>query len=221
MSYLMPEVISVFNSRHPSIRISLYEYETNSLIEHLASGKLDLVIDNLSGRADMMEPHYIGTEILLIAVPADSNLNNRLTARAYTYSEITAGDHLRSEPGQLRDLRPFDSQPFILLQEGYDTRKRCDRVFSDYGITPLSAYELNQLSSTFGMAASGLGNTVVSDTLVCHSPGWGPKMVYYTVRHPEFMREVYLYTLKNRMLSHAVKELINISKELEPLSISY
>jgi DNA-binding transcriptional LysR family regulator len=80
-------------------------------------------------------------------------------------------------------------------------------------------YELNQLSSAFGMAASGLGITIVSDTIIRHSPNWGSRMLYYSVSHDEFIRDVCYYTRKQRMLSLAIEEFIDISRELHPFTL--
>ena len=69
------------------------------------------------------------------------------------------------------------------------------------------------------MAASGLGITVVSDTLIKYSPDWGSKMRYYAVRSPESIRDVFYYTRKHRMMSRALKEFIEISQLQQPLTL--
>lgn len=218
ISNLLPDIITEYSGRHPSININLYDHDSPALISMLVSGALDVAIDNLTDN-DKLEKHYLGTEYLFIAVPEDDPVNLRLKDYAYSYRDITDGIHMKSSR-YLHDLYAFRDKPFIMLQKGFDTRRRCDYVLHDYGIQVKALYDLNQLSSAFGMAASGLGLTVVSDTLIRHSPDWGSKMRYYTVDHDEFIRYVFCYTVKNRMLTRAVEEFVSISRELSPILLS-
>ena len=218
MANIIPEILSVYSQRHPLIHLSLYEHESRDLIDQLHSGQLEIVIDNLP-EDDRMERHYLGTEHLLIAVPVEHELNTKLARFTYTHEDIAAGKPLDKDIRYLDDMRLMNDQPFILLQPGFDTRRRCDTVFEENGISVQSVYELNQLSSAFGIAASGLGLTVVSDTLIMHSLDWACKMRYYTVRSPEFTRDVYYYTMKNRIVTRTIREFIDISRELHPFAV--
>lgn len=218
MSNIIPAILTVYSVKHPMIHLSLYEHESRNLIDQLHSGQLELVIDNLPDD-ERMERHYLGTESLLLAVPKDNDLNRKWSSHAYTHDDIAAGRHLSNSKGYLSDIRMLSDQPFILLQKGLDTRRRCDVVFEENGITVQSVYELNQLSSAFGLASSGLGLTVVSDTLIRHSLDWADKMRYYAVRSPEFTRDVYFYTMKNRLITRTIREFIDVSRELHPFSL--
>ena len=219
MSNIVPDILNEYSVLHPSIHIRLYDHDTPMLISMLMSGELDIVIDNLPAEEEQLTSHVLGAEYLLIAVPRDNSVNSRMKRYAYSYRDITEGLHTKNIRPALDDFRWFRDQPFILLQDGFDTRVRCDKVFSDYGSQIEPVYELNQLSSAFGMAASGLGITVVSDTLIRHSPNWGSRMIYYAINHSEFKRDVCYYTRKHRMLSLALEEFIDISRELHPFTI--
>ena len=218
MSNIIPDILSVYSRRHPMIHLGLYEYESRELMEQLHSGQLELVIDNLPAD-ERMDRHYLGTEYLLIAVPLEHELNTKLANYAYTHEDITAGKPLEKDIRYLDDMRLMHDQPFILLQKGFDTRRRCDSVFEENGISVQSVYELNQLSSAFGIASSGLGLTIVSDTLIRNSMDWADKMKYYVVRSPEFTRDVYFYTMRNRLVTRTIKEFIDISRELNPFAV--
>ena len=213
MANIIPEILSVYAQKHPMIHLSLYEHESRDLIDQLHSGQLELVIDNLPDD-DRMERHYLGTEYLLIAVPEKSDLNRKWSKFAYSHDDIVEGEHLKGRSRYLNDMRLLN-----LLQKGLDTRRRCDIVFGENGVMVQSVYELNQLSSAFGIAASGLGLTVVSDTLIRHSLDWACKMQYYMVRSPEFTRDVYFYTMKNRLVTRTIKDFIDTSRDLNPFSV--
>ena len=219
ISNVVPHILTEFSRRHPSIKIQLYDLDTPSLIRMLQSGDIDIAIDNLPQNVEKLERHYLGTEILLIAVPLDYSINEQLREYAYSYEDIIKGMHVARTRPYLESLRAFKDQPFILLQESFDTRKRCDAVFEDYGIEISAAYELNQLQSAFGMASSGLGITVISDTMVRQAEDRAGNMCYYAVGSNEFTRDVYYYTRKNRMLAKNLQEFLDISHEMRLLTL--
>lgn len=219
ISNIVPHILSEFSKRHPSIKIRLYDMDTPALIRMIQSGELDVAIDNFPSNVEKLDKHYLGTEILLLAVPQDYSINENLREFAYSYEDIIKGMHVARTRPYLENMRAFNDQPFILLQESFDTRKRCDAVFEDYGIKVRAAYELNQLQSAFGMASSGLGITIISDTLVRQSEYSAANMCYYAVRSPEFTRDVYYYTRKSRMISRDLQEFLDISHDTRLLTL--
>ncbi len=219
ISNIVPHILSEFSKRHPSIKIRLYDMDTPALIRMIQSGELDVAIDNFPSNVEKLDKHYLGTEILLLAVPQDYSINENLRAFAYSYEDIIKGMHVARTRPYLENMRAFNDQPFILLQESFDTRKRCDALFEDYGIKVRAAYELNQLQSAFGMASSGLGITIISDTLVRQSEYSAANMCYYAVRSPEFTRDVYYYTRKSRMISRDLQEFLDISHDTRLLTL--
>ena len=69
------------------------------------------------------------------------------------------------------------------------------------------------------MASSGLGITVISDTVIRQSEHSASNMCYYSVRSPEIVRDVYYYTRKNRMLSKDLQEFLDISHDMRLLTL--
>lgn len=220
LSNVIPHILSEYSSLHPAIHIRLQDHDTPTLVDMLVAGELDIVIDNLPSPDSRLTPHYLGRELLLIAVPSEFSINIRLSDYSYSYEDILEGKHLSFGRSCISRLHMFRDQPFILLDKGFDTRNRCDKVFEDCGLSIRPLYEFNQLQTSFGTAASGLGITVASDTLIRNSSNWGSRMTYYTLDHREFARDVYCYTRKNRMLTRAMEEFIQISRELCPLLLS-
>ena len=219
ISSVVPHILNEFSGRHPSIKIQLYDLDTPALIRMLLSGDIDIAIDNLPADVEKLDKHYLGTEILLIAVPKEYSINEQLKEFAYSADDIIKGMHIAHTRPYLISFRAFRNQPFILLQESFDTRKRCEAVFEDYGAEISAVYELNQLQSAFGMAASGLGITVISDTLVRQTEDRAGNMLYYAVASPEFTRDVFYYTRKNRMLAKDLQEILDISHDMRLLTL--
>lgn len=219
ISSVVPHILNEFSGRHPSIKIQLYDLDTPALIRMLLSGDIDIAIDNLPADVEKLDKHYLGTEILLVAVPKEYIINEQLKEFAYSADDIIKGMHIAHTRPYLISFRAFRNQPFILLQESFDTRRRCEAVFEDYGAEISAVYELNQLQSAFGMAASGLGITVISDTLVRQAEDRADNMLYYSVGSPEFTRDVFYYTRKNRMLAKDLQEFLDISHDMRLLTL--
>ncbi len=124
MSNVVPGILSEYSRMHPAIHIRLYDHDTPALINMLQSGEIDIAIDNLHTDEVNLISHYIGTEYLLIAVPADYPVNSRLSQYAYTFEDILKCRHIEGKKPALDDFRAFRDLPFILLQDGFDTRDR-------------------------------------------------------------------------------------------------
>ncbi len=217
---LMPHILSIYSMRHPGIHFKLVEHGSLELKKMLVAGDIDIVIENELYDDSQFDSYPIGNEYLLIAVPHNDEVNAELAANAYTAQEINSNCHVRATKPFLDNLKPFTAKPFIQMQRGYDTRNRSDHVFGEAGIELRSLFDLDQLSSTFSMAASGLGLAVVSDTIVKNSPGWAEKLLYYAVEHEAFRRKVCYYTRHDKLMTPALNELISISRELKPLTLS-
>lgn len=217
---LMPDILSQYFETHPGIDISLIEHGSLELKSMLIAGDLDIVIDNELYDEKKFTSYPVGSEYLLIAVPANDSLNKSLAEYAYTAGEIIANEHVSGARPYVRDLHVFDSHPFIQMQKEYDTRTRSDHVFGEQRITLHSLFELDQLSSTFFMAASGLGLAVVSDTIVKSSSGKADRMLFYAVDHPDFVRRVCYYTRRDKFVTRAMRELIDMSRSFSTLTIT-
>ncbi len=218
MNNLIPSILAAYSSKHPGINVSLIEHGSLELRQMLIAGDLDIVIDNELYDDTKFDCYPIGDEYLLIAVPRDSSFNSDFKEYAYTYADISAGKHVKGINPFIEDLHVFEVLPFIQMHENYDTRTRSDEVFSELGIKLDSVFELDQLSSIFAMASSGLGAAVVSDTIIRNSRGRAERLYYYPVNHDAFKRTVSFYTRRDRSMSNAIKELVDITLKLNPLA---
>lgn len=218
MSNVIPYLLSAYSSRYPGVKVNLFDSESLNLDRLLQDGSVDLIIDARQEDEQHLNKFYLGTEFLLLAIPAEFEINLNLANNAFTYEDVKAKKHTIDSEKFLNSISAFKDQPFVLMQKGYDTRVRSDEVFDAFGFKVEPLFELNQLYSTFAMASSGIGATVVSDTIVRNSSNWGRKMYYYRVKHDCFVRDIFFHTKKNRLVTHAMRAFINVSKNLQPLT---
>lgn len=162
LSYLMPSILSHFRAIYPQIQIDLYENPTKDIMQKLASGLIDIVISN----SELGEPEYkryfIMKEKLVLAVPSSMCPKNIAKNASLTFQELcNEGD----TSGAYASLKDFASLPFIMLKQGNNTRILTDKLFAADNITPHITLELDQAATMYRLAASGMGATIVSDTL--------------------------------------------------------
>ena len=204
-SFLLPNMISDFNAKYPRITIKILENNTKNLIRELSDGNLDIVIDNAVTDDDNIISSVYTTETLLLAVPADFEINEKLSSRALLSSDIKEGKHLSGEMSV--ELEEFDKLPFVLLHSENDTGKRAAALFRKHSITPNVLFRLDQQMTAYNISASGMGISFVSDTLV-KNIDTSPALRYYRLSDPETTRNIYLYLKGNRYHSLACRKFI-------------
>ena len=104
--------------------------------------------------------------------------------------------------------------PFVALKKESDNRKRFDSVMSRYSLVPNIEFELDQSPSAYYIASSGLGATFSSSTLLCNIR-YNDHLCFYNLDEPELLRNVYIYTKKNKYLSKSIIEFLRIASENE------
>lgn len=124
---------------------------------------------------------------------------------------IACISHMVSVPGLDPNSFPlFNELPFIGLKKGSDNRKRFDTVMNRYAINANVEFELDQSPSAYYIAGSGLGATFTSSTFL-KNIHHHEHLCFYHVDEPEFHRNVYIYTKKNKYLSKSITEFFRIA----------
>lgn len=208
-SYVLPPLIAKFTRRYPLITIDLAEENTASLERHLLDGSLDLIIDNFQFDAELFDKHFYRPEHLLAAVPTAFSINQKLSAFALDPTSILSGTYLDDStpcvPFQL-----FRDEPFLFLKPENDTMQRGMKICKKYGFQPHILLHLDQQITAYNIACSGMGICFVSDTLICATSPH-PNVIYYKLDFEESVRKIYFYHKKNRYLSFAMKEFLEMS----------
>ena len=105
------------------------------------------------------------------------------------------------------------SSPFILLKKGNDTYKRAKQLFDANNMMPSNVVlHLDQHLTSHNIACAGLGLAFVSDEVVKLSKRQG--LVFYKLDNKYAARTMHIAYKKNRYVSKAMQEFINIAKEV-------
>ena len=142
-TYLLPEVVSAFRTRHPELRFYVREAGSRAVAEAVLSGELDLGIVtlpiDLPGAADLFSIPLVEDELLLIVPPAHRLANRR---------------HFR--------WRDLTDESMIGFEAGSAVRRVIDRALETHSVAVNVVMELRSIESIKQMVAASIGIGLVS-----------------------------------------------------------
>lgn len=159
---ILPDILRGFSQKFPGIQIELLEDSSAKLLPMLEKHEIDITF---SCNEEMIR-HFPGrpafSDRILVAVPADYQLNRRQKAAAMTADMICAGKHLEADAPKI-SLKEFRDLSWIMLKNLHD---RSDAMFAEAGYEPRIVLQLSQLVSAYSLAQSGFAAAFVSDRVI-------------------------------------------------------
>lgn len=226
-TYLLPHALSAFREMYPSVVVDLYENTTIDLVKKLASGDIDLLFTNKTLDEKQFRKFIICHEFMVLIVPEKLCQNDSLKSFARTVSELSSFSSLSSvndnaaERSHLLDpelLRHFKDLPFILLRPGNDSRERSDHMFLEAGFYPQVALELDQASTAYRLACSGMGATIVSNLMVRKMEP-SESTLLFPLGGPYTEQYVCAYFRGDAIITKAMEEFVKTAQIVIPANI--
>lgn len=210
-SYVIPEIIKNFSNIYPGITIEFFESSSRDLQENLLNEKIDLLIDYIQDEHKFTS-YPLLLEQILIAVPKDFAVNEKMLDYALTCEDIKNGKHLSSDC-LLVPLNQFIDEKFVSLKKGNDMYNQAHMIFCEAGINPKKIIYLDQLMTSYKFTEAGMGISFATDTLIKSADNKG-NVIFYKPKSHFSERTIYLSHKKGRYLKKAVTAFINTAKEL-------
>lgn len=211
-SYILPPLISEYKSRFPNIDVSLVEESHSKLETLMMNGSLDFILDYDRFSGDTFESYAYMQEHLMLAVPAQFEINKSLYAWRLSLENILSETYLEDRYPEV-PLNVFKNEPFILLKPGNDTYQRAILLCRKHGFTPHTILTLEQQITAYNMACAGIGVTYISDTLAKNIMP-NPNIVYYKLDEAISRRNIYLYYKRNRYINRIMQEFLKLMQQL-------
>lgn len=211
-SYILPPLISEYKSRFPNIDVSLVEESHSKLETLMMNGSLDFILDYDRFSGDTFESYAYMQEHLMLAVPAQFEINKSLYAWRLSLENILSETYLEDRYPEV-PLNVFKNEPFILLKPGNDTYQRAILLCRNHGFTPHTILTLEQQITAYNMACAGIGVTYISDTLAKNIMP-NPNIVYYKLDEAISRRNIYLYYKRNRYINRIMQEFLKLMQQL-------
>jgi LysR family transcriptional regulator, hydrogen peroxide-inducible genes activator len=137
--YLLPLVARKLRKQLPRLKVMLYEYQTQPLLEKLRAGDIDLGILALPVPLDGLEALPLYDEDFTLAVPSNSPLAKR--------SNVKIDD--------------LSGETLLLLEDGHCLRDQALDVCSRIDVKESEDYRATSLETLRQMVAAGLGITLL------------------------------------------------------------
>jgi LysR family hydrogen peroxide-inducible transcriptional activator len=137
--YLLPQIALKLRKALPRLELMLYEYRTETMLERLHNGDVDVGILALPVHDDMLVSRGLYAEPFVLAVP-DSH---RLAARA-----------------QVR-ISDLDEETLLLLEDGHCLRDQALAVCARSGVREKQDFRATSIETLRQMVAAGVGVTLL------------------------------------------------------------
>ena len=205
-AYLLPPYISRFTRAFPNIHITMSETSSDELIDLLKENKLDFTFSCDEEAIESFESFPSFSDTILLAVPEEFFLPNRLLDKALSSSDIAGGKH-REKDCPAVNLKDFPGFPFIAIDPHVNLGARTLKMFEEAGINPRIRINVPQLVTAFSLAASGIGASFISDRLVT---GRERGIHFFRLQSRYALRHYYLLLPHRSYTPSAVKEFIKL-----------
>jgi LysR family transcriptional regulator, hydrogen peroxide-inducible genes activator len=137
--YLLPHIVGRLRRELPRLKLMLYEYQTEQLLERLRAGEIDVGILALPVAMDGLEAAPLYDEPFVLAVPAA---------------------HALAERAKVDDLR---GETLLLLEDGHCLRDQALEVCSRIRVSEEQDYRATSLETLRQMVAAGHGITLLPE----------------------------------------------------------
>jgi DNA-binding transcriptional LysR family regulator len=180
----VPALLARYHRRHPAVILRLCLASVTSLVHRTADGELDLAIVDLplGPQANRVQAHALGTESLLLAVPADDPLATRRRIR----------------------LSELGDRDFVEYRADSSLRASIDQACREAGLQRHIAAEIDTPLDLMEMVAHGVGISLVPPAAIRMVTG---RVVGITT-DPSIPRELMIVTPLDHQLSPAAKALL-------------
>jgi len=207
-AYALPPIIAEFKEKFPDVKIKLIEGNTETLEELLSTNSIDMVIDNNRYDETLYEKALYSEERILLAVPKSLPECELATEFALSEEGIKNKDYL-SDDCPAVPLEIFKDAPFVMLTANNDTRSRGDKLCREAGFRPNVVLEVHQQATAYMVAATMMGATFVSDTVVEKLPTHDT-LAYYKLSGDAARRLVYFYFKRHKYKTRAMEEFMKL-----------
>lgn len=210
-SYVLPNLIKEFRQHYPNVDFEVTVCEAADQERRVENGTVDIAIDGAVGRLAGMEYVPYFDEQLVLAVPADREVNRRLRDRQIPLETIL--DRTCDYDSLPRvDLSEFRDEFFITMREFNPLSQYIGGMFRRRDILPKVSMQFDHIITSLNYAECGFGCCFTTDISLRYKER-ARDLVLYLPDDPHSARPVYMIYKKNKYLSSAAQEFIEFAKK--------
>lgn len=137
--YLLPLIAKKLRKQLPKMKLMLYEYQTEPLLQALRAGDIDMGVLALPVHADGVETRKLFEEDFMIALPKGHRLADKLSVK----------------------LDDLSGESLLLLEDGHCLRDQALEICSRGDVEEDQDYRATSLETLRQMVAAGMGVTLL------------------------------------------------------------
>jgi LysR family hydrogen peroxide-inducible transcriptional activator len=194
--FVLPSTIRRFGERFPHATLEVYEDVTETLVQDLIEGKLDVGITSLPIHNRLIRTEELLTEPLMVASSRDYDIVNWASIQ----------------------VKALDEFPFIALNEVHCLGEQVQVFCYQQNLDVQIVCHATQLSTLQNCIALGLGVSLVPQALAVSDTA--DKIVYRTLSDTVPQRKIAAATHAGRSQSYLAKQFIDMVREEYPVNRS-
>jgi DNA-binding transcriptional LysR family regulator len=216
-AYTLPTIVQEFKREYPDYAVNLMEANAEDLVKCLRSGIFDIIIDVEKRDPKIFSSFVWAEEQILLAVPINYEINNKLTKYRLTFDEVGSGKFL-SEKYPKVTLSEFKNENFLLLKKGNDMYQRSLKMCRKAGFTPKVSMYLDQLLTSYYLACNGKGISFVRAGITRYLEKTN-NLFFYKIDDENSVRNIMLYYKTSQPLSKVGVDFIEFLNKNKPVGI--
>jgi DNA-binding transcriptional LysR family regulator len=183
-STLAARAVAAFRARHPGVAIELHDTPTDQLVARVLAGEVELAIGVEVPTAAQVERRVLLRDRHWLVCPATHPLAARARVR---WADLAGVPFISPTRDFVRWLEP---------------------LLAPRGLLPVPAHTVAYVSTALGLAAAGLGVTVVPTYGGALAQAWG--LVLRPLVAPVFERDVLIYSAPGQGLTPAAEAFVGV-----------
>lgn len=211
-AFTLPKLIEKFSQKYPNVHIETIEGNIKELTAGIDNGSIDLIIETAISEKDKnLNVYKYSTEEILLGIPLQWKINEKLKKYQLTFEDIKNNKHLQENFPEV-SLKHFKKFPFITMKKGNDQYSRGLKMCRKEGFIPKSIFQIDQILTGYHIAISNKNVALfIRDTLIKSAYKNNDSLIYYKVGGDLAKRSIYIANKKNRYISKAMKEFLKIA----------
>ncbi|MBR6632972.1 MAG: LysR family transcriptional regulator [Clostridia bacterium] len=217
--YLMPFICGEFHRQYPSVQLNLdignipgvsSTSERFSLFQKLDRDVIDTIL-TYNYNAGKHQEHVIHKERLVVAMH-----KNMMTPELAPYA-LTRDELLSEAFGadkEIPDKQLFQKINFLKFSKNSNTTRRMEELLGEYSVSEHVISNSVHSIVHFNMMCAGMGALLTSDCIVALSGNPSDDIVFFAFNKEISMRNIYLVTKKDAVLSKTTKNFIELAEKV-------
>ena len=205
LSYVLAPVVSLFSERYPQVTLRILECHSGQAEHLLLNGSIDLYLRSSECPPTLTRIAPAFSDNMLVAMPKRYIAQYNLPKSGLTLSMVQQNEHHKATCPST-DFRLLAHVPYLCLADGNNLSERLRALFRQHSIKPNIKMELEQLTTSYYLADSGIGATLSSEMLIKKSIS--NHLMFYKVDSPLMTRQFYFVGRRKGYISKASETFI-------------